>query len=117
MNIRENIKEGLKSVNANKLRTILTALIIAFGITSLVGSLTVVDGIQASINDSFSNLGANTFDVERKRVDEGSRDGKSAKVYPPIRYSELVLFKEKHGELSIRSELESSLPIFFILHA
>ena len=96
MNIRENIKEGLKSVNANKLRTILTALIIAFGITSLVGSLTVVDGIQASINDSFSNLGANTFDVERKRVDEGSRDGKSAKIYPPIRYSELVLFKEKY---------------------
>ncbi len=97
MNIRENIKEGLKSVNANKLRTILTALIIAFGITSLVGSLTVVDGIQASINDSFSNLGANTFDVERKRVDRGNRDGKGAKIYPPIRYSELLLFKKKYN--------------------
>lgn len=96
MDILENVKEGLKSINANKLRTILTALIIAFGITSLVGSLTVVDGIQASINDSFSNLGSNTFDIERKRVDEGSRGGKAAKVYPPIKFSELKLFKEKY---------------------
>lgn len=96
MDILENVKEGLKSINANKLRTILTALIIAFGITSLVGSLTVVDGIQASINDSFSNLGSNTFDIERKRVDDGSRDGKKAKVYPPIKYSELQLFKDRY---------------------
>lgn len=97
MDILENVKEGLKSINANKLRTILTALIIAFGITSLVGSLTVVDGIQASITDSFSNLGANTFDIERKRVDEGSRDGKSAKIYPAIKYSELLQFKKKYN--------------------
>ena len=39
MDIRENVKEGLKSIGANKLRTILTALIIAIGITSLVGIL------------------------------------------------------------------------------
>ena len=97
MDIRENVKEGLKSIGANKLRTILTALIIAIGITSLVGILTAIDGIQASINDSFSNLGANTFDVERKRIDRGSNKGKKAKVHPPIKYAELVKFKDEYN--------------------
>ncbi|MEP5791785.1 MAG: ABC transporter permease [Cyclobacteriaceae bacterium] len=95
MNIRENIKEGINSVKANKLRTILTAAIIAIGITSLVGILTAIEGIQTSINDSFSNLGANTFDVESKRSNRGNRDGKSAKVFPPLKFDDLVRFKDK----------------------
>jgi putative ABC transport system permease protein len=96
MHIIENIKEGISSIKANTLRAVLTAAIIAIGITSLVGILTAIDGIQESIDSSFSNLGANTFDVERKRVDRGTSDGKKAKVYPPIKYAELVEFKEKY---------------------
>ncbi|MFY0688484.1 MAG: ABC transporter permease [Cyclobacteriaceae bacterium] len=96
MEIRENVLEGIKSISANKLRTFLTAAIIAIGITSLVGILTAIDGIQASINQSFSNLGANTFDIERKRPDRGSTDGKKQKVHPPIKYQELVDFKDKY---------------------
>ncbi|MEY4433009.1 MAG: hypothetical protein RLZZ44_1142, partial [Bacteroidota bacterium] len=40
MNIKENIAEGLRSIKGNLLRTVLTALIISLGITSLVGILT-----------------------------------------------------------------------------
>ena len=96
MDIRENVVEGVKSMKANKLRTFLTAAIIAIGITSLVGILTAIDGIKASINESFSNLSANTFDVERKRVDRGSTDGKKMKVHPPLKFAELVRFKEEY---------------------
>ena len=38
MNLIENIKEGLRSVQANLLRSVLTALIVAIGITSLGGN-------------------------------------------------------------------------------
>ncbi|MEQ8470510.1 MAG: ABC transporter permease [Marinoscillum sp.] len=95
MNIRENVKEGIKSIKANKLRTFLTAAIIAIGITSLVGILTAIEGIQSSINSSFSNLGANTFDLESVRSNRGSRDGKDAKVFPPLTFEDLNRFKEK----------------------
>ncbi|MFY0605403.1 MAG: ABC transporter permease [Cyclobacteriaceae bacterium] len=97
MDIIENVKEGINSVKANKLRTILTAAIIAIGITSLVGILTAIEGIQSSINDSFSNLGANTFDMESVRANRGSRDGKEAKVFPPLTYDDLIRFKEKYS--------------------
>ena len=96
MNITENIREGIKSIKANKLRTILTATIIAIGITSLVGILTAIDGIQASIDNSFSNLGANTFDIESKRTNKGAKKGKKGKVYPPLKYEELAQFKEEY---------------------
>ncbi|MFM8912979.1 MAG: ABC transporter permease, partial [Flammeovirgaceae bacterium] len=42
MNLVENVKEGLRSVKANMLRSVLTACIIAIGITSLVGILTAI---------------------------------------------------------------------------
>jgi len=97
MEVLENIKEGVKSIKANVLRTTLTAAIIAIGITSLVGILTAIDAMQASLNDSFSNLGANTFDVERKRTDRSVVDGKKSKVFPPLKYAELNEFKEKYN--------------------
>ena len=95
MNLRENIKEGIKSIKANKLRTILTALLISIGITSLVGILTAVDGIQNSIDKSFSSLGANTFDIEDRRQSRGSSGGKKQKSYPKVTYNQLLQFKEK----------------------
>jgi len=42
MNLIENFREGLRSIQSNMLRTVLTALIIAIGITSLVGILTAI---------------------------------------------------------------------------
>lgn len=102
MDLRENVREGVKSIKANKLRTFLTAAIIAIGIMSLVGILTAISGIQNSISESFSSLGANTFDIEDKR-NRGTEDGKKAKVYPPLRYHELLQFKNKYEGVGVTS--------------
>lgn len=93
MNIIENTLEGLRSIKGNLLRTILTAAIIAFGITALVGILTTIDGMQSSVDNSFAGLGANSFDikVERRR---GRRAGVNEKVQPPLRYVEAKKYKQ-----------------------
>jgi len=93
-NLRENISEGLRSIKANLLRSILTALIVAIGITSLVGILTAIDGIQASINESFSSLGVNSFEIRSKSQSHGQRGGISDKIYPDINFKEAKKFKE-----------------------
>lgn len=94
MELQENIKEGLKSINANLLRTILTALIVAIGITSLVGILTAVDGIQYSVKDSLAELGVNTFDIYSKRNRGGRSQGRTEKIAPPLTLKEAVRFTE-----------------------
>ena len=96
MNYRENIREALKSINANKLRTVLTAMIIAIGITSLVGILTAIDGIQASVDDSFSNLGANTFDIRAISNRDRRNRGVVQKSHPAIKYKEARRFLENY---------------------
>lgn len=95
MNLKENIREGAKSIKSNLLRTILTASIIAIGITSLVGILTAIDGIKASIDTSFSSLGANSFDISRKRAERTVQEGKEQKQYPLLQKNEVLEFKEK----------------------
>jgi len=92
--LRENISEGLRSIKANLLRSILTALIVAIGITSLVGILTAIDGIQASINESFSTLGVNSFEIRSKSQSRGRRSGISDKTYPDINFKQAKRFKE-----------------------
>jgi putative ABC transport system permease protein len=94
MNLTENVKEGLRSVQGNALRTVLTALIIAIGIMSLVGILTAIEGIRASVNSSFSSLGANAFDIQSTRPWRRARAGVNEKVYPPMEYRQAVRFKK-----------------------
>lgn len=94
MNLRENIREGLKSIKGNILRTFLTGLIIAIGIASLVGMLTAVDGIRSEIDSSLSNLGANSFDINSKSSGRKNSGGKREKSYEPVRYNEARRFKE-----------------------
>lgn len=95
MNLLENIKEALRSVKSNLLRTILTGTIIAIGITALVGMLTAIDGIKAQIEDSFSGLGASNFDIRSKGFSGGSsvQDGKVQKAVPLVKYRELKSFQ------------------------
>lgn len=93
----EDIKVGFQSIGANRLRSILTALIIAIGITALVGILTVIDGVKKNINEEFASMGANSFTIRNRgfnlRIGEG---GKRPKPYPPIRYEEAMAFKERY---------------------
>ncbi len=94
MNLIENIREGLRSIAGNRLRTVLTALIIAIGITSLVGILTAIDGLQQSVDDSFAGLGANTFSIIA-RQEVSRRSGRIRKQDKPISYAEANAFKQR----------------------
>lgn len=103
MNLTENIKEALRSVKINLLRTVLTGTIIAIGITSLVGMLTAIDAIKAQIEDSFSGLGANNFDV-RSRGFSGGRavqGGKTEKSYPPVKFRDAQDFKNEYSSIGM----------------
>ena len=91
----ENIKIALNAIKSNLLRSILTMLIIAIGITALVGILTAIDSIKQSINSNFTSLGANTFTVRNKElVVRIGRGGRKPKKYPEITYEQATRFKD-----------------------
>jgi len=93
---RENVKIALGSIRAQLLRTILTVVIIAIGITALVGILTVVTAIEYNLNSSFASMGSNTFNINQYES-TGRRSGNEEieKINPIISYPEARAFKEK----------------------
>jgi putative ABC transport system permease protein len=97
MDLIENIKEGLNSVKANLLRSVLTALIVAIGITALVGMLTTVDGIEHSVSESLSTLGVNTFDINSKVNRGANKQGVTQKTYPQIKLNEAFRFIDQYN--------------------
>ncbi len=115
MNLINNIEESLKAIRDNLLRTTLTALIIALGITALVGILTAIDGIQASVDDSFASLGVNSFTIREKRGgNRRSQQGRTEKSYPPIRYSDVRSFIKRYNfpaQVSVRARITSGAEV------
>ena len=93
----ETLSQAVQSVRANSLRAILTLLIIAFGIMALVGILTSIDALLFTMNDNFSRMGANSFDI---RPGEGTiqsnRDGRQEKEAPSINFRQAMEFKERY---------------------
>ncbi|WP_018477840.1 ABC transporter permease [Pontibacter roseus] len=108
MNLLENIRESIRAIKSNLLRTVLTGLIISIGIMSLVGILTAVDGMKHSLNQTFSSLGANSFDIRKKR---SSNDNRTDKVYPDITYEQAIQYKqlmESTSQVSLSANISSA---------
>src|SRR5258708_35573953 len=97
MNLIENIREGLRSVQANLLRSVLTALIVAIGIMALVGILTAIDGIEFSVSESLSSLGVNTFDISTRKNRGGRQGGIQEKAYSALQLKEAQQFINRYS--------------------
>lgn len=92
---RENVRIAFDSIKSQLLRTILTVLIIAIGITALVGILSAVNALGNSITSSFVSMGTNTFSLQRySSVVRAQGSGEKQEVHPIIGYREVREFKE-----------------------
>jgi putative ABC transport system permease protein len=91
----ENIRISLNSIRMHLLRTILTILIIAFGIMALVGILTATDSIKYFLTKNFSMMGSNTFTIRNRtmQVHIGDQSNKQ-RLYEPISIKQAGMFKE-----------------------
>jgi len=91
--VLENIRMASKSLAGQLLRTIITILIIGFGIMSLVGMLTAIDVLKQSINTTFAAFGSNSFTIQNREFWQSK--GQRQKAHAPIRFSEATAFKER----------------------
>jgi putative ABC transport system permease protein len=103
---KENIKIALGSIRAQLLRTVLTIVIIAIGITALVGILTVVSAIDYTLNSKFASMGSNTFSINQYAFRTRNQGGDEVeKINPIISYPEAKAYKEKFNYPFTRTSL------------
>ena len=111
MNIKDTIALAYKTVRGNKLRTGITVAIIAFGIMALVGIITAIQAMNASLKDSFATMGANSFSIRFRdrqiRFGDGGGDVtktsssnkkiKKSNTGKPITFEQAKAFKERYS--------------------
>jgi putative ABC transport system permease protein len=90
-----NTKLAIASIRSNKVRASLTLSIISFGIMALVGILTAIDGLKASINNNFATLGTNTFTIRQGGTGLRRRGEVSDKIGAVIDYNQAQQFKNR----------------------
>lgn len=96
MTYAENVRLAMQAIKSNRLRTMLTALIIAIGLSALVGILTTLDAVKKSMTEAFSNMGANSFTIRNRGT--GIRIGGSGerpKPFKSIRYEDAIALKKR----------------------
>ena len=95
MSLLESIREAFRSIRANLLRTILTALILSIGLFALVGILTGIDAMKNSLSETFASLGANSFELHAKGYsNRGRHGGVQTRQYPPMSFLQAKLYKK-----------------------
>jgi putative ABC transport system permease protein len=94
--LKENISIAIDSIKTNRLRAVITMLIISIGIMALVGILSAIDAIKNGINNNFTSMGANTFTIRNADMNiRVGRRGKKAKSYQNITFNEASRFKRE----------------------
>lgn len=99
-NLLFNTTLAYRSVRNNRLRTGITIGIIALGIMALVGILTAIEGLKASIYSNFSGMGANTFQITNEILKKKKRAGGmsiSSVDQKNISYYDAMAFKKRYG--------------------
>ena len=65
MDIKESVVIALEALRTNKLRAILTTLGIVIGVMTVIGMMTIIEGINASVEEQLSIVGSNTFWIQK----------------------------------------------------
>ena len=88
---------AFRALRNNKLRSTLTISIIALGLWALIGILTCIEVLKENVNNNFSSMGANSFQITNDMVVKKRRRGDNTRVAEPkpISYDEALRFKKQ----------------------
>ena len=103
---------ALKSLRANKLRSVLTILGVVIGIGTIIGMLSFINGINESVMEELKRLGPNVFYITRERP--GIRVGHDRDRPPEIKLEEVESIRRRVDSLSgITIVAEDRSRVFF----
>lgn len=93
----ETIKLSVNTLRGNKLRSILTLAGIAIGVFSIIAIMTLLDALQSGIEGGLSQLGSNTFQIQKFPAMHFGGPGAMAKYRnrPDITVEQGLRLKEK----------------------
>ncbi len=96
-NLRESLTMALSAIRQSKLRSLLTLLGIVVGVFSIISVMTAVGVLRNSIEEGLTQLGANTFQIQKFSMDFNTTPEQRRKMRnrKNITYEQALEVKEK----------------------
>lgn len=95
MIVGEIVRLSVDTIRSNKLRTSLTLAGIAIGVFSIIAIMTLLDALQTGIDSGLSQLGTNTFQIQKFPAVMGGPPSRKIRNRPDIVYEQGELLIEK----------------------
>ncbi len=95
MGFFENVMLALNSLKTNKLRATLTLLGIVIGVFSIIAIMTLLNALQAGLDSGLSQLGSNTFQIQKYPAIQFGPGNNKLRNRPDITYDQGVRLKER----------------------
>ena len=95
MEFSEIIRMSLTALYSNKLRSSLTLLGIFIGVFSIIGVMTAIQVMQNSIESGMSNLGSNTFQIQKQLMIANHAQWLKSLKWKDITYEQAKVVKER----------------------
>lgn len=110
MTAKDTLYLAYKNLQGNRLRTGITVAIMALGIWALVGIMTAIQAMNASLVESFATMGANSFSIRFREMQIHFGDGgdvtktssssnkkvKKSNANKRITYEQALAFKQRY---------------------
>jgi putative ABC transport system permease protein len=94
-NLKESLVMALGSIRANKLRSILTLLGIVVGVFSIISVMTAMGVLRNSIEEGITQLGANTFQIQKYPAGMGGGPRHRFRNRKNITYEQALQVRDK----------------------
>jgi len=96
-NVRESALMAMAAIRSSKLRSVLTMLGIVVGIFSIISVMTALSVLRNSIEQGMTQLGANTFQVQKFSMDFNTTPEQRRKMWnrKNITYEQAVQVRDK----------------------
>ncbi len=95
MIVGEIVRLSVDTIRSNKLRTSLTLAGIAIGVFSIIAIMTLLDALQSGIDSGLSQLGSNTFQIQKFPAVMGGPPSRKIRNRPDIVYEQGELLIDK----------------------
>ncbi len=99
--VREGTRIAIEVIWSHKLRSFLTVLGVVIGITSVVGMVSLIEGLNTSMSQQIQSLGSNVIYVSRLRpgMHIGRRSAEE-RQRPPITIEEAIAIKQNSRKIA-----------------
>src|SRR5262245_65941596 len=91
--ISEAFSQAFTSIRSNKLRAFLTILGIVIGVMTVIGMVSIIQGLNDSMMEAMNSMGPHLIQFQREEPMHFHRPSREQRMREPLRYEDAIAIR------------------------